>query len=134
MNDIKAQIILGNTYHLYIRPGIEVLEKAGGLHNFMNWHKPILTDSGGFQVYSLSPTRKIKEDGVEFTSYLDGSKHFFTPESVLDIQKIIGSDIVMPLDECVSLACGTRAMFINRCNLHTDGLNGQRNITIAGLP
>ena len=102
-NDIKAQIILGNTYHLYIRPGMDILEKAGGLHNFMNWHKPILTDSGGFQVYSLSPTRKIKENGVEFTSYLDGSKHFFTPESVMDIQRIIGSDIVMPLDECVSL-------------------------------
>ncbi len=102
-NDIKAQIILGNTYHLYIRPGLDVLKNAGGLHNFMNWHKPILTDSGGFQVYSLSPTRKIKEDGVEFTSYLDGSKHFFTPESVLDIQQVIGSDIVMPLDECVSL-------------------------------
>ncbi|HTB32578.1 MAG TPA: tRNA guanosine(34) transglycosylase Tgt [Bacteroidia bacterium] len=102
-NDIKAQIILGNTYHLYIRPGMDVIEKAGGLHNFMNWHKPILTDSGGFQVYSLSPTRKIKEGGVEFTSYLDGSKHYFTPESVLDIQRIIGADIVMPLDECVSL-------------------------------
>ena len=102
-NDIKAQIILGNTYHLYIRPGMDILEKAGGLHNFMNWHKPILTDSGGFQVYSLSPTRKIKENGVEFTSYLDGSKHFFTPESVMEIQRIIGSDIVMPLDECVSL-------------------------------
>jgi queuine tRNA-ribosyltransferase len=101
--DIKAQIILGNTYHLYIRPGMEILKKAGGLHKFMNWHKPILTDSGGFQVYSLSPTRKIKEDGVEFTSYLDGSKHFFTPKSVLDIQEIIGADIVMPLDECVSL-------------------------------
>jgi queuine tRNA-ribosyltransferase len=100
MGDVKAQIILGNTYHLYIRPGMDVMAKAGGLHKFMNCNLPILTDSGGFQVYSLSPTRKITEEGVEFTSYLDGSKHFFTPEKVLDIQKIIGSDIMMPLDEC----------------------------------
>jgi len=100
MNDVKAQVILGNTYHLYIRPGMDTMGKAGGLHKFMNCNLPILTDSGGFQVYSLSPTRKIREEGVEFTSYLDGSKHFFTPEKVLDIQKIIGSDIMMPLDEC----------------------------------
>jgi queuine tRNA-ribosyltransferase len=100
IKEVKAQIILGNTYHLYIRPGMEVMEKAGGLHKFMNFHKPILTDSGGFQVYSLSPSRKIKHEGVEFTSYLDGSKHFFTPEKVLDIQRVIGSDIMMPLDEC----------------------------------
>jgi queuine tRNA-ribosyltransferase len=100
VNDVKAQIILGNTYHLYIRPGMDIMEKAGGLHKFMHYDGPILTDSGGFQVYSLSPIRKIREEGVEFTSYLDGSKHFFTPESVLDIQRIIGSDIMMPLDEC----------------------------------
>ncbi|HTA81414.1 MAG TPA: tRNA guanosine(34) transglycosylase Tgt, partial [Bacteroidia bacterium] len=100
VNDVKAQIILGNTYHLYIRPGMDIMEKAGGLHKFMHFDGPILTDSGGFQVYSLSPIRKIREEGVEFTSYLDGSKHFFTPESVLDIQRIIGSDIMMPLDEC----------------------------------
>lgn len=100
MNDIKANIILGNTYHLYIRPGMDIMGKAGGLHKFINCNLPILTDSGGFQVYSLSPSRKIKEEGVEFTSYLDGSKHFFTPEKVLDIQQVIGSDIMMPLDEC----------------------------------
>lgn len=105
VNDIKAQIILGNTYHLYIRPGMEVMKAAGGLHKFMNWSKPILTDSGGFQVYSLSPIRKIKSDGVEFTSFLDGSKHFFTPEFVLNIQRHIGSDIVMPLDECTPYPC-----------------------------
>ncbi|MGP8217385.1 MAG: tRNA guanosine(34) transglycosylase Tgt [Bacteroidia bacterium] len=98
--DIKAGIILGNTYHLYIRPGMDTMGKAGGLHKFMNCNLPILTDSGGFQVYSLSPTRRITEEGVEFTSYLDGSKHFFTPEKVIDIQRIIGSDIMMPLDEC----------------------------------
>jgi queuine tRNA-ribosyltransferase len=100
VNEVKAQIILGNTYHLYIRPGMDIMERAGGLHKFMNIELPILTDSGGYQVYSLSPTRKIKHDGVEFTSYLDGSKHFFTPEKVLDIQRTIGSDIMMPLDEC----------------------------------
>lgn len=101
LEQVKAQIILGNTYHLYIRPGMEIMEKAGGLHKFMNFHRPILTDSGGYQVYSLSPSRKIKDDGVEFRSYLDGTTHFFTPEKVLDIQKIIGSDIMMPLDECI---------------------------------
>jgi len=100
VNDVKAQIILGNTYHLYIRPGMDTMAKAGGLHKFMHCDLPILTDSGGFQVYSLSPIRKIREEGVEFTSYLDGSKHFFTPEKVLDIQQTIGSDIMMPLDEC----------------------------------
>jgi queuine tRNA-ribosyltransferase len=100
VRDVKAQIILGNTYHLYIRPGMDTMAKAGGLHKFMHCDLPILTDSGGFQVYSLSPTRKIREEGVEFTSYLDGSKHFFTPEKVLDIQQTIGSDIMMPLDEC----------------------------------
>jgi queuine tRNA-ribosyltransferase len=102
LTDIKAPIILGNTYHLYIRPGMEIMRKAGGLHKFMHWDKPILTDSGGFQVYSLSPSRKLDHEGVEFTSYLDGAKHFFTPERVVDIQGIIGADIIMPLDECVS--------------------------------
>ncbi len=100
VNDVKAQVILGNTYHLYIRPGMDIMTKGGGLHKFMHCDLPILTDSGGFQVYSLSPTRQIREEGVEFTSYLDGSKHFFTPEKVLDIQQVIGSDIMMPLDEC----------------------------------
>ncbi|HPT44109.1 MAG TPA: tRNA guanosine(34) transglycosylase Tgt [Paludibacteraceae bacterium] len=98
--DIKAQIILGNTYHLFLRPGIEILEQAGGLHKFNGWDKPILTDSGGFQVFSLSGTRKMKEEGVTFHSHIDGSKHLFTPERVVDIQRIIGADIIMALDEC----------------------------------
>lgn len=103
--DVKAQIILGNTYHLYLRPGTEILQKAGGLHRFMNWQKPILTDSGGFQIFSLSELRKLKSDGVQFTSHLDGSKHFFSPEKVIEIQRIIGSDILMPLDECTPYPC-----------------------------
>ena len=101
-NEINAEIILSNTYHLYLRPGTDILEKAGGLHKFMNWNKPILTDSGGFQIFSLAELRKIKENGVEFRSHLDGSKHFFTPEKVIKIQRSIGSDIMMPLDECTS--------------------------------
>ncbi len=104
-DDIKAPIILGNTYHLYLRPGTEILEKAGGLHNFMNWNNSILTDSGGFQVYSLNDLRKLKSDGVEFRSHLDGSKHFFTPEKVINIQRSIGSDIMMVLDECTPYPC-----------------------------
>jgi len=103
--DIKAQIVLANTYHLYLRPGTEILEKAGGLHKFMNWQKPILTDSGGYQVYSLSSLRKLKEDGVEFRSHLDGSSHFFSPEKVIQIQRSIGSDIMMVLDECTPYPC-----------------------------
>ena len=98
--DIKAQIILGNTYHLYLRPGLEVLRGAGGLHKFNSWDKPILTDSGGFQVFSLSEIRKLSEEGAEFRSHIDGSKHFFTPENVMDIQRIIGADIIMAFDEC----------------------------------
>jgi queuine tRNA-ribosyltransferase len=98
--NVKAQIILGNTYHLYLRPGLEVLEKAGGLHRFNGWHKPILTDSGGYQVFSLSDTRKIKEEGVTFQSHIDGSRHLFTPEKVMDIQRSIGGDIIMAFDEC----------------------------------
>lgn len=98
--DIKAQIILGNTYHLYLRPGIDILEKAGGLHKFNGWKRPILTDSGGFQVFSLSANRKLKEEGVYFRSHIDGSKHLFTPEGVVDIQRSIGADIMMALDEC----------------------------------
>ncbi len=104
-NDINAQIILGNTYHLYLRPGTEILEEAGGLHKFMNWSRPILTDSGGFQVFSLSELRKLKSNGVEFSSHLDGSKHFFTPEKVISIQRSIGSDIMMVLDECTPYPC-----------------------------
>ncbi len=99
-DDIHAQIILGNTYHLYLRPGTEILEKAGGLHKFINWDRPILTDSGGFQVYSLSTTRKIKEEGVRFKSHIDGSYHFFSPEKVMEIQRSIGADIIMAFDEC----------------------------------
>ena len=98
--DVKAQIILGNTYHLYLRPGIETIEKAGGLHRFINWSKPVLTDSGGYQVFSLSGTRKIKEEGVTFQSHIDGSRHLFTPEKVIDIQRSIGADIIMAFDEC----------------------------------
>jgi queuine tRNA-ribosyltransferase len=99
-DDVHAQIILGNTYHLYMRPGLDVLEAAGGLHKFMNWEKPILTDSGGYQVFSLSGTRKISEEGVVFQSHIDGSKHLFSPEKVIDIQRIIGADIIMAFDEC----------------------------------
>ena len=98
--DIKAQIILGNTYHLYLRPGTKILEQAGGLHKFINWDKPILTDSGGYQVFSLSEIRKITEEGVRFSSHIDGSKHLFTPENVVDTERIIGADIIMALDEC----------------------------------
>ena len=98
--DIKAQIILGNTYHLYLRPGIHALEQAGGLHKFNGWDRPILTDSGGFQVFSLSENRKLKEEGATFRSHIDGSKHLFTPEKVVDIQRTIGADIIMAFDEC----------------------------------
>ena len=98
--DIQAQIILGNTYHLYLRPGLEILEQAGGLHKFNGWDRPILTDSGGFQVFSLSGTRKLKEEGVTFRSHIDGSKHLFTPENVVDTQRTIGADIIMAFDEC----------------------------------
>ncbi len=103
--DINAQIILGNTYHLYLRPGLETLGKAGGLHRFNGWDRPILTDSGGYQVYSLSEVRKIREEGVTFRSHIDGSKHLFTPESVMDTQRIIGADIVMAFDECTPYPC-----------------------------
>lgn len=98
--DVQAQIILGNTYHLYLRPGTEVIEPAGGLHRFMNWNKPILTDSGGYQVFSLAANRKINEDGVVFQSHIDGSKHLFSPERVMDIERTIGADIMMAFDEC----------------------------------
>jgi len=99
-NDVQAQIILGNTYHLYLRPGLEVLSAAGGLHHFNGWNRPILTDSGGYQVFSLAANRKIKEEGVVFQSHIDGSRHLFTPESVMDIQRTIGADIIMAFDEC----------------------------------
>ncbi|OAB28879.1 tRNA-guanine transglycosylase [Flavobacterium fryxellicola] len=106
--DINPDIILGNTYHLYLRPQTEILEKAGGLHKFMNWDRNILTDSGGYQVYSLSANRKIKEEGVKFKSHIDGSYHFFTPENVMEIQRTIGADIIMAFDECTPYPCDYR--------------------------
>ncbi|MCW3805464.1 tRNA guanosine(34) transglycosylase Tgt [Plebeiibacterium marinum] len=99
-DDIEAQIILGNTYHLYLRPGLDIIEKAGGLHKFNGWDRPVLTDSGGYQVFSLSGNRKLKEEGAVFRSHIDGSKHLFTPENVVDIQRVIGADIIMAFDEC----------------------------------
>ncbi|MEO8934140.1 MAG: tRNA guanosine(34) transglycosylase Tgt [Xanthomarina sp.] len=107
-NDINPDIILGNTYHLYLRPQTDILEKAGGLHKFMNWDRSILTDSGGYQVYSLSANRKIKEEGVKFKSHIDGSYHFFTPENVMEIQRTIGADIIMAFDECTPYPCDYR--------------------------
>ena len=104
-NDVNAEIILGNTYHLYLRPGVETIKKSGGLHKFMGWNLPILTDSGGYQVYSLSANRKIKEEGVKFKSHIDGSYHMFTPENVIEVQRQIGADIIMPLDECTPYPC-----------------------------
>ena len=103
--EIRPDIILGNTYHLYLRPGTEIIEQAGGLHRFMNWSDPILTDSGGYQVYSLSDNRKIVEEGVTFKSHIDGSKHFFSPKNAIDIQRKIGADIIMAFDECTPDPC-----------------------------
>ncbi len=127
--DVKPDIILGNTYHLYLRPKTPILEKAGGLHKFMNWDKPILTDSGGYQVYSLSGRRKIKEEGVKFKSHIDGSYHFFSPENVMEIQRKIGADIIMAFDECTPYPCdykyAKRSMhmthrWLKRCITHLD--------------
>lgn len=129
-DDINAQIILGNTYHLYLRPGLDIIEKAGGLHKFNGWDKPLLTDSGGYQVYSLSDQRKIKEEGVKFKSHIDGSYHFFTPEYAIDIQRIIGADIIMAFDECTPYPCdykyAKRSMhmthrWLKRCVDHFSG-------------
>ncbi len=126
---IKAQIVLANTYHLYLRPGIEVIEKAGGIHAFNNWKGPVLTDSGGYQVYSLSHRRKIKEEGVTFQSHIDGSKHFFSPESAIDVQRSIGADIIMAFDECTPYPCkynyAKKSMhmthrWLDRCCAHFD--------------
>ena len=105
LSDIEAPIILGNTYHLYLRPGLEVLQGAGGLHKFMNWDRSILTDSGGYQVFSLAANRKLKPEGAHFSSHIDGSKHLFTPENIVDIQRIIGADIMMAFDECTPWPC-----------------------------
>lgn len=107
-DSVKASIILGNTYHLYLRPGMEVMQAAGGIHGFNGWQKPVLTDSGGYQVYSLAQMRKINEEGVQFQSHIDGSRHRFTPESIMDIQRIIGADIVMAFDECPPYPCEER--------------------------
>jgi queuine tRNA-ribosyltransferase len=130
-NEINPDIILGNTYHLYLRPGIDILEKAGGLHKFMNWDRNILTDSGGYQVYSLSGRRKINEEGVKFKSHIDGSMHFFTPENVMETQRSIGADIIMAFDECTPYPCdynyAKRSMhmthrWLNRCINHLEKL------------
>ncbi len=131
--EIHAQIILGNTYHLYLRPGLEVLQEAGGLHRFNGWDRPILTDSGGYQVYSLAARRKITEEGVKFQSHIDGSRHLFTPENVMDIQRIIGADIIMAFDECTPYPCeydyARRSMhmthrWLKRCCQHFDQTEG----------
>ncbi|WP_299045599.1 tRNA guanosine(34) transglycosylase Tgt [uncultured Polaribacter sp.] len=130
-NEINPDIILGNTYHLYLRPKLEVLEAAGGLHKFMNWDRNILTDSGGYQVYSLSGRRKINEEGVKFKSHIDGSTHFFTPENVMEIQRTIGADIIMAFDECTPYPCdynyAKRSMhmthrWLDRCMNHLEKL------------
>ncbi|ALM50182.1 queuine tRNA-ribosyltransferase [Flavobacterium psychrophilum] len=142
-NDINPDIILGNTYHLYLRPGTEILEKAGGLHKFMNWDRPILTDSGGYQVYSLSANRKIKEEGVKFKSHIDGSYHFFSPESVMEIQRTIGADIIMAFDECTPYPCdyryAKRSMhmthrWLDRCITHLDKLPYKYGYSQAFFP
>ena len=131
-NQVKAQIILGNTYHLYLRPGLEVLKHSGGLHKFIGWDKPILTDSGGYQVYSLSDKRKIKEEGVTFRSHIDGSSHLFTPEYAVDVQRVIGADIIMAFDECTPYPCdytyAKKSMhlthrWLKRCCDHFDATN-----------
>jgi queuine tRNA-ribosyltransferase len=131
--DIKAQIILGNTYHLYLRPGLETIAAAGGLHGFNSWEKPILTDSGGYQVYSLAHRRKITEEGVTFQSHIDGSKHFFSPEKAVDVQRVIGADIIMAFDECTPYPCDYKYAensmhlthrWLKRCCEHFDKTEG----------
>ena len=116
LEDIGAQIILSNTYHLYLRPGHELIARAGGLHEFMNWHRPILTDSGGFQVYSLGDIREVTEDGVRFQSHIDGSYHFFSPEKVIEIESALGADIIMCFDECVAYQAVLGRGAVNRAN------------------
>ncbi|MEL1243177.1 tRNA guanosine(34) transglycosylase Tgt [Flavobacterium sp. DGU11] len=142
-DDINPDIILGNTYHLYLRPQTEILEKAGGLHKFMNWDRNILTDSGGYQVYSLSANRKIKEEGVKFKSHIDGSYHFFSPESVMEIQRTIGADIIMAFDECTPYPCdyryAKRSMhmthrWLDRCITHLEKLPFKYGYSQAFFP
>ncbi|MEM8908147.1 MAG: tRNA guanosine(34) transglycosylase Tgt [Bacteroidota bacterium] len=141
--EIQAQIILGNTYHLYLRPGIDILRQAGGLHRFNGWSKPILTDSGGYQVYSLSHRRKIKEEGVTFQSHIDGSRHFFSPEKAIDIQRHIGGDFIMAFDECTPYPCDYRYAkqsmelthrWLKRCCDHFDATEGLYNYQQYLLP
>ncbi len=142
-DDIDARIILGNTYHLYLRPGTPVLEEAGGLHRFIGWERPMLTDSGGYQVYSLSHRRKIKEEGVTFQSHIDGSRHLFTPERVMDIQRSIGADIIMAFDECPPYPCeydyARESMelthrWLTRCAAHIDKGQGKYGYSQALFP
>jgi len=142
-NDINPDIILGNTYHLYLRPQIDVLEKVGGLHKFMNWDRTILTDSGGYQVYSLSANRKIKEEGVKFKSHIDGSYHTFTPENVMEIQRSIGADIIMAFDECTPYPCdhnyAKRSMkmthrWLDRCINHLEKVPFKYDYSQAFFP
>lgn len=142
-DDINPDIILGNTYHLYLRPQTDILEKAGGLHKFINWDRPILTDSGGYQVYSLSANRKIKEEGVKFKSHIDGSYHFFSPESVMEIQRTIGADIIMAFDECTPYPCdyryAKRSMhmthrWLDRCITHLEKLPFKYGYSQAFFP
>lgn len=143
LNEINAQIILGNAYHLYLRPGLEIIEKAEGLHKFIGWNKPLLTDSGGYQVYSLSEKRKISEEGVSFTSHIDGSTHFFSPEIAIDIQRIIGADIIMAFDECPPYPCeynyAKKSMelthrWLKRCCTHFDQTKERYNYSQTLFP
>ena len=142
-NDINPDIILGNTYHLFLRPQVHIIEKAGGLHKFMNWDRNILTDSGGYQVYSLSANRKIKEDGVKFRSHIDGSYHFFSPENVMEIQRKIGADIIMAFDECTPYPCdynyAKRSMqmthrWLDRCIKHLNIIPCKYDYTQSFFP
>jgi len=142
-NEVDAKIILGNTYHLYLRPGIEMLENVGGLHKFISWDRPILTDSGGYQVYSLSENRKISEKGVKFRSHIDGSIHLFTPENAMDIQRSIGADIIMAFDECTPYPCdfnyAKRSMnmthrWLKRCVDHFQNTSSKYNYNQALFP
>lgn len=142
-HDVKAEIILGNTYHLFLRPGMDIIERAGGLHKFISWNKPILTDSGGYQVYSLSGSRKINEEGVKFQSHIDGSYHFFTPERAIDIQRTIGADIIMAFDECTPYPCdytyAKNSMkmthrWLNRCIDQMNKTDGKYGYTQALFP
>lgn len=129
LEDIGAQIILSNTYHLYLRPGHELIARGGGLHEFMNWHRPILTDSGGFQVYSLGDIREVTEDGVRFQSHIDGSYHFFSPEKVIEIESALGADIIMCFDECVAYPSEYTCTWSSQSSERRDGPRGAKLLT-----